>query len=40
MAAGEARAVGYYRPAGFQASPWQQAHATFYGDETASATIG
>jgi len=26
--------------ANFQPSPWQLAHATFYGDETASETMG
>jgi len=26
--------------ASFQPSQWTQAHATFYGDETASATMG
>ena len=27
--------AGYYRP-----SPWRYAHATFYGDETGSETMG
>lgn len=27
-------------PSGFQATPWQLSHATFYGDESASATMG
>lgn len=36
-----ASAAGYSSaPAGFQPTPWQQAHATFYGDETASETNG
>ncbi|XP_057775670.1 expansin-A18-like [Salvia miltiorrhiza] len=36
---GGAAAAGY-SAAGFQPSPWKQAYATFYGDETASATMG
>lgn len=35
-----ARGGGYGTPSGFQATPWKLAHATFYGDETASATMG
>lgn len=37
------RVAGYYgssAPAGFQSSQWETAHATFYGDETASETMG
>ncbi|PHT96123.1 Expansin-A4 [Capsicum annuum] len=34
------KAGGYGTPSGFQATPWKLAHATFYGDETASATMG
>ncbi|XP_051114443.1 putative expansin-A30 [Andrographis paniculata] len=42
MAAGNVAAGGYSRPAvkGFQPTPWTLAYATFYGDETASATMG
>ncbi|KAF5729929.1 putative Alpha-expansin 7 precursor [Tripterygium wilfordii] len=29
-----------YGPPAFRPSPWQLAHATFYGDETASETMG
>ncbi|KAI3453634.1 hypothetical protein Pfo_010297 [Paulownia fortunei] len=36
---GRVTAGGYSAPV-FQATPWQLAHATFYGDETASATMG
>lgn len=36
---GRAAAAGY-RSRGFQPTPWKQAFATFYGDETASATMG
>ncbi|XP_055821861.1 expansin-A18-like [Solanum dulcamara] len=36
-----ANGAGYgATPSGFQATPWKLAHATFYGDETASATMG
>ncbi|MCD7450468.1 Expansin-A7 [Datura stramonium] len=36
-----AKGAAYSTPAsGFQATPWKLAHATFYGDETASATMG
>ncbi|XP_060178466.1 expansin-A7 [Lycium barbarum] len=35
-----AMAGGYAAPSGFKATPWKLAHATFYGDETASATMG
>lgn len=38
---GGAAAAGYSPPPrGFQPTPWKQAYATFYGDETASATMG
>ncbi|KAL3833567.1 hypothetical protein ACJIZ3_008303 [Penstemon smallii] len=36
---GKATAAGYSTPV-FQASAWQSAFATFYGDETASETMG
>ncbi|KAG6382296.1 hypothetical protein SASPL_158041 [Salvia splendens] len=36
---GGAAAGEYSAPAGFQPTPWQQAFATFYGDESASETM-
>ncbi|KAG8382318.1 hypothetical protein BUALT_Bualt05G0065000 [Buddleja alternifolia] len=36
---GRATAGGYSTPV-FRATPWKLAHATFYGDETASETMG
>ncbi|XP_016484491.1 expansin-A7 [Nicotiana tabacum] len=37
----QAHAAGYSTPSvTFKATPWQLAHATFYGDETASETMG
>lgn len=37
----KASAAGYYAPpATFRPMPWQDAFATFYGDETASETMG
>lgn len=39
MAVERASAAGYATPV-FHTTPWQLAHATFYGDETASETMG
>lgn len=39
LVVGGAAAGGYSAPAGFQPTPWQQAFATFYGDESASETM-
>ncbi|KAL0312691.1 UNVERIFIED_CONTAM: Expansin-A7 [Sesamum radiatum] len=38
-AVGKATAAGYYTPV-FHPTAWKLAYATFYGDETASATMG
>ncbi|KAK3019791.1 hypothetical protein RJ639_003778 [Escallonia herrerae] len=34
------RSAGAYAPVGYRPSPWTLAHATFYGDESASSTMG
>lgn len=36
---GKAVAAGYVKPV-FRPMPWKLAYATFYGDETASETMG
>lgn len=37
---GKAMAGGYYSTPVFRPTPWKLAYATFYGDETASETMG